>query len=182
MPAQFSGPTDSKACGCNPCTRWGLTRDALEGKGPQRRPQKRIDRRLEEVAKAVGGGYCQLQMPLKLAFAVRGTVAGHRLGALEGGWGDLLPFQCIPGPHQLHCGQDSCASRGMSNRFCPLAPLHQGNRAAWCLLFGGLMHRQQGAEMVQRGGMKVQRRSYIGFQDKRFQHFSVHFTKRRCFV
>ena len=30
-------------------------RDALEGKGPQRRPQKRGDRRLEEVAKAVGG-------------------------------------------------------------------------------------------------------------------------------
>ena len=30
-------------------------RDALEGKGPQRRPQKRFDRRLEEVAKAVGG-------------------------------------------------------------------------------------------------------------------------------
>ena len=30
-------------------------RDALEGKGPQRRPQERVDRRLEEVAKAVGG-------------------------------------------------------------------------------------------------------------------------------
>ena len=31
-------------------------RDASEGKGPQRRPQKRLDGRLEEVAKAVGGG------------------------------------------------------------------------------------------------------------------------------
>ena len=31
-------------------------RDALEGKGPQRGPQKRLDRRLEEVAEAVGGG------------------------------------------------------------------------------------------------------------------------------
>ena len=40
--------------------------------------------RLEEVAKAVGGGYCRLQMPLKPALGVRGTVAGHRLGALEG--------------------------------------------------------------------------------------------------
>ena len=30
-------------------------RGALEGKGPQRRPQKRLGRRLEEVAKAVGG-------------------------------------------------------------------------------------------------------------------------------
>ena len=56
-------------------------------------------RRLEEVAKAVGGGYCRLQMPLKLALAVRGTVAGRRLDALEGGGGEgtVPPFQCIPG-------------------------------------------------------------------------------------
>ena len=70
---------------------------ALEEKGPQRRPQKRADRRLEELAKAVGGGCCRLQMPLKPALGVRGTVAGHRLGALEGGGGYLPPFQCIPG-------------------------------------------------------------------------------------
>ena len=61
-------------------------RDALEEKGPQRH-QKRLDTRLEEVAKAVVGGYCQLQMPLKLALAVMETVAGHRLGTLEGGAG-----------------------------------------------------------------------------------------------
>ena len=67
-------------------------RDALEGKGPQRRPQKRLRGRLEEVAKAVGGGYCRLQMPLKLALAVRQTVTGHRL---QGGEGSP-PFQCIP--------------------------------------------------------------------------------------
>ena len=60
----------------------GGTLDALEGKGLQRRPQRWLDRRLEEVAKAVGGGYCRLQMPLKLAPAVSGTVAGHRLGVL----------------------------------------------------------------------------------------------------
>ena len=65
------------------------TRDTLEGKGPQRR----LGRRLEGVAKAVGGGYCRLQMPLRLALGVRRTVAGHGLGALEGGGG----FQCIPG-------------------------------------------------------------------------------------
>ena len=35
-------------------------RDALEGKGPQRRPQKRLPRRLEEVAKSIGGGYWRL--------------------------------------------------------------------------------------------------------------------------
>ena len=68
-----------------------MARDALDGKGPQRRPQKRLDRRLEEVAKAVGGGYCRLQMPLKLTLAVRETVAGHRLGALEGGGGGTSP-------------------------------------------------------------------------------------------
>ena len=33
----------------------GGSRDALERKGPQTRSQKRLDRRLEEVAKAVGG-------------------------------------------------------------------------------------------------------------------------------
>ena len=37
----------------------GGGRDALDGKGPQRRPQRLLDRRLEEVAKAVGGGYCR---------------------------------------------------------------------------------------------------------------------------
>ena len=45
--------------------------DASEGKGPQRRPQQRLGRRLEEVAEAVGGGYCRLRMPLRLALAAR---------------------------------------------------------------------------------------------------------------
>ena len=59
-----------------PSSRLGA-RDALKG-------EKRSDRRLEEVAKAVGGGYCRVQMPLRPALGVRETVAGHRLGALEG--------------------------------------------------------------------------------------------------
>ena len=62
---------------------WG----ALEGKGPQRRPQKRLDRRVQEFAEAVGGGYCRLQMPVKLPLGVRETVAVHSLGALEGAGG-----------------------------------------------------------------------------------------------
>ena len=74
---------------------WG-GRDASEGKGPQRQPQQRLGRRLEEVAAAVGGGYCRRQMPLKLALAVRGTVAGHRLGARDGGWGYVPPFPMHP--------------------------------------------------------------------------------------
>ena len=80
--------------------QWPKPRDALEGKGPQRRPQKRLDRRLEGVAKAVGGGYCRLQMPLKLALGVGETAAGRRLGALEGG-GVLpppLPMHTCPSP------------------------------------------------------------------------------------
>ena len=51
---------------------------------------KRLDRRLEEVAKAVCG-YCPLQMPLKLTLGVRDTVAGRRLGALEEGGGGYSP-------------------------------------------------------------------------------------------
>ena len=46
---------------------------------------KRLGRRLEEVATAVGGGCAPLQMPLSLALAVRGTVAGHRLAPWRGG-------------------------------------------------------------------------------------------------
>ena len=66
-------------------------RDAFEGKTPQRRPQRRLGRRLEEVAEAVRGGYCRLQMPWKPALAVRETVAGYRLGALERGGGGAPP-------------------------------------------------------------------------------------------
>ena len=65
---------------------------------PKLRPQRRFDGRLEEVAEAVGGGYCRLRMPLRLAIGVRGTVAGRRQGALEGGGGGRTSphFQCIP--------------------------------------------------------------------------------------
>ena len=69
----------------------GPPRDALEGEKLHRRLQQRLDRRLEEAAKAVGGGCCRLKMPLPLALAIRGTVAGRRLGALEGGRGGYLP-------------------------------------------------------------------------------------------
>ena len=72
-------------------------RDALEGKGPQWQPQKRLGRRLEEVAKTVGGGYCRLQMPLRLVPGVRETVAGHRLGALERGVPPPLPMHPLGG-------------------------------------------------------------------------------------
>ena len=110
-PSNFNRPTDAEGRPAAPgefscfvfvsrfptclcvCVGWG--RDALEGEGPQRR----LDRRLEDVVKAVGGGYRRLQMPLKSALGVSGTVAGRRLGALQGGGGGGQPpppFHCIP--------------------------------------------------------------------------------------
>ena len=84
-------------------------REASEGEGPQRRPRRRVDWRLEEVAKAVAGGYCRLQTPLKRALGVRETVAGNRLGALEGGGGTpCVPFRLVvvvvppPPPLPMH--------------------------------------------------------------------------------
>ena len=72
-----------------------LYRDALDGKGPWRRPQKWLGRRLEEVTKAVGGGYCRLQMPLKA-----GTC--HQGAALEGA--TSLPFNAsLPLHHGVPC-------------------------------------------------------------------------------
>ena len=110
-------------------------RDALEGKGPQRRPQKRLDRRLEEVAKAVGGGSCQLQMPLKLALGIRGTMAGHRLGTWKGRGGTTSPpnaslawtpphththtISIPPHPHQNHLV--AIISIAAPRHVCPLA-------------------------------------------------------------
>ena len=82
-------------------------RDALEGKWPQRRHQRRVGRRLEQVDKAVGGGYCRLQMLLRLALGVRGTVSGHRLGDFE----DKSVEKgepCCPTRVQKHCTVPSC--------------------------------------------------------------------------
>ena len=105
--------------GCDPGVRGG-DRDASERKGPQRQPQQRLDRRLEEVAQAVGGGYCRLQMPLRPALGVRGTVAGRPRG---GG----SPLQCISlgreVPHHLLCPQ-AWRSSGSSPRIarCCVCP------------------------------------------------------------
>ena len=109
-----------------------LTRDALEGKAPQRRPQKRSDRRLEEVAKAVWGGYCRLQMPLRLALGIRGTVAGHRLGAQEGGPGGTSP------PSNASLPLAASSTRQPTTR----------NRTALCAAEGGIIRRRQLVHLV----------------------------------
>ena len=69
-------------------------------------PEAVFGRRLEGVAQAVGGGYCRLQMPLKLALGVRKTVAARRQGALEGGGGYLPSSNAslAGGLHQARCG------------------------------------------------------------------------------
>ena len=84
------GPSGVYVC---VCVRWAMPRGTLEGKGPQRRPQQRLGRRLEEVAEAVGDGYCRLHMPLRLALGIGGTVARHRLCANNVGGGG---FHCVP--------------------------------------------------------------------------------------
>ena len=83
-----------------------MARAALEGKGPRRWPQKRLDRRSEGVAKAVGGGNCPLHMPLKLAPAVREAVAGPRLGTLGRGWVGNPPPP--PSNASLHMTRVNC--------------------------------------------------------------------------
>ena len=62
--------------GLGSALRWGEGRGAFEGKGPPRRPQQRLGRRLEEVVKAVGGGYYRLQMLLRRALAGRAPWQG----------------------------------------------------------------------------------------------------------
>ena len=91
-------------------------RDRMHWKGKEPKGgggQKRLDRRLQEVA----GGYYRLQMPLRLALTVRGTVAGRRLGALEGGGGNPpLPMHpCLtPNPKAVGGGCQSGWGRLLS--------------------------------------------------------------------
>ena len=106
--------------------------------GGWRRPPKRL-----------GGGYCRLRMPLRLALAVRGTSAGHGLGALEGGPGGGVPpppLQCISlplpptasatetrlgetGPHAVEQTQGNALPRG-PGRPGTWAPGHCGRAAS----------------------------------------------------
>ena len=54
----------------------GGPRDAFEGKGFKSGFQRRLGRRFEDVGKAVLGGYCRVQRPLKLAVGVAKTTGG----------------------------------------------------------------------------------------------------------
>ena len=100
--------------------------------------QRRLGRRLEEVAKAVGGGYCRLQMPLKPALADRETAAGRWLGGLEAGGGGSPPSNAsLPLPSWGHpllairramaeCSGACCALSASCPLWVPAAPHPHG--------------------------------------------------------
>ena len=93
--------------------------------------KRRLGRRLEAVAKAVGGGYCRLQMPLKPALGVRGTVAGHRLGALEG-VGGVPPSNaslCIPRRRRQRARDSACPANGTSGSWSASILYRRGDSA-----------------------------------------------------
>ena len=131
------------------------SRDALEGQGPQRRPLRRFSKRLEEAAKAVGGGYSRLQMPWKLALGVRETVAGHRLGALKGGVGvPPPPFQCIRTPKYGYRTdqRDVTAHQGGGELCCKIFffPLPKGGSLSWRSKRGAVQKKTFGSKMARR--------------------------------
>ena len=78
----------------------GLHEKGRDLKGGPRSGQTGGWRRLP---KRLGGGYCRLQMPLRLALGVRGTVAGRRLGALEEEGGGAPPVPMRPPPPPALC-------------------------------------------------------------------------------
>ena len=85
-----------------------------------------LDRRLEEAAKAVGGGYCRLQMPLRLALGVRGAVPGRRMGALGGGGG--VPANCTSSIRQLLGAADVSTAHANAERTPAGAPAAAADR------------------------------------------------------
>ena len=106
------------------------------------------------VTRAVGGGYCRLQMPVNRAPAARDTVAGQRLGALEGlgargGGGGLAPFQCIPAHHQM---QQLASSRVLA---CLWALIVIPWRASGPEVAGGCRRLAEGLLEVRRSALGV---------------------------
>ena len=79
----------------------GKPQGCIRREGASEAVPEAVRRAVGGGCQAVGRGYCWLQMPLKLALGVRGTVAGHRLGTVEEGGGVPLPFPmhpCSPRP------------------------------------------------------------------------------------
>ena len=87
---------------------------ALEGKGPQSRPKKRSDRRLEEGAEAVGGGDCRLQINAMKAGTRRQGGSGW---ALKGGVPPPMRPQRRP---QRNAGFPGAPPRPQPHPQCPI--------------------------------------------------------------
>ena len=72
-------------------------RDAFDGKGPQRRPQQRLGRRLDEANEAVGGRLLSVSNAVEPGTWRQGDSGWAQAGRPGGGGGAYLPpaFQCI---------------------------------------------------------------------------------------
>ena len=86
----------------------------------RRRPRSSWAGGWRRLPKRFGGGYCRLQMPLRLALGVRGTVGGRKLGASEGGGGPPPPLQCISARGGL------CVCWGGGDCVCACHDHHRG--------------------------------------------------------
>ena len=93
------------------CVFWGGY--IRRGGSSEAAPEAVVGEALEEVAKEVGGGYSRL---LKLAFAVRRTVAGHRLGALEGGYLPPVNASLGGGGPAVSCGPQFIPTHSTAGR------------------------------------------------------------------
>ena len=107
------------------CWGGGRGSDALEVKGPQRWPQRRLGRRLEEVAEAVGGRLLSVTNAVE-ALGVRETVA-----ALGGGGGRAALEGKGPVPDPTNRGQKNDGADERSHRQTDRqAPALSGGRHA----------------------------------------------------
>ena len=83
-----------------------LPQGCIRREGTSEALQMRLDRRLEGVAEAVGGGYCRLQLRLTRALAVRGTAAvffsktlpQHMYSQLNGVWRGVVGLVLMGAP------------------------------------------------------------------------------------
>ena len=126
---------------------WGISRGALEGEGPQRRPQQRLGRRLEEVAKAVGGGYCRLLNAVEPGAWRQGDSGWAPWSG--GGGGTAPPFQCIswgPGRSRLLSPPPRAAAPH------PLAPGPTAHPRSWTPSAGGPCSSPRSAPPSRRTG------------------------------
>ena len=83
---------NARCCVGNALFAYGLIpRDALEGKGPQRRPQRRLGRRSEEVAKALGGRLLSVTNAIEAGTWRQGDSGWAQAGRPGGGGGGTSP-------------------------------------------------------------------------------------------